>query len=496
MNAVPGQFGRIALRGGLLTGGAQAIKMAVQFLSVVVLARLLAPEDFGLVASVGPIVAFVGLFQNLGLQQAVIQRGEIDQRQLNQVFWVSALVGLCCTAIVAALAPAVATFYGDARMAGITLAAAVPLLFGSLAALPLALMNRHLKFGQLAVNDVITAVAGLLATVGSAYAGLGYWSLVLGPAFAAVVALLAAWRVARWTPDRPELRLDRDILSFGANLTGFNLVNFFARNLDTVLIGKFSGAAELGYYDRAYKLLLFPLQNITQPLTRLMIPLLSRIQDDKARFRKIYMETNWLLAAVTAPGIAALTLTSAQVVGALFGERWLPVAPIFAWLGIASLTQPISNTTGWIFICQGKTRTMFRWGLYSSAVTVAAFVVGMQWGAVGVAAAYAISGYVLRIPVLAVLLHRVGPVTAGDFLTVQGLFVVSALLAWLAFQSLPGALIGADLIAIAIALVLNYTIAFILALLLPQSRKALATTLYRILGEAMKGKRANSAPSH
>jgi O-antigen/teichoic acid export membrane protein len=481
VNAAPGQFGRIALRGGLLTGGAQGIKIAVQFFSVVILARLLAPEDFGLVASVGPIVAFVGLFQNLGLQQAIIQRREITQRQLNQVFWVSALVGLCSSVIVAALAPAVAAFYGDTRMTGITLAAGLPLLFGSLAALPLALMNRRLKFGQLAVNDVITAVAGLLTTIAAAYAGLGYWSLVLGPAISALVALLAAWRVARWTPDRPELRLDREILSFGANLTGFNLVNFFARNLDTILIGKFAGAVELGYYDRAYKLLLFPLQNISQPLTRLMIPLMSRIQDDKPRFRDIYMETNWLLAAVTAPGIAALTCTSAQVVGILFGDRWLAVAPIFVWLGIASLTQPISSTTGWIFICQGQTRTMFRWGVYSSVVTVAAFIVGMRWGAVGVAAAYAISGYVLRIPVLAVLLHRLGPVSAGDFLIVQGLFIVSALLAWLGFRSLPEALIArSDLVAVVVALVLNYAIALILMLLLPQPRKALAAALSRI----------------
>lgn len=483
MNAAPGQFGRIALRGGMLTGGAQGIKIAVQFLSVVVLARLLAPEDFGLVASVGPIVAFIGLFQNLGLQQAVIQRSEISQRQLNHVFWVSALVGLCCSLIVAALAPVVAAFYGDTRMTGITLAAGAPLLLGSLAALPLALMNRRLKFGQLALNDVITAVAGLLATVAAAYAGLGYWSLVIGPAVSALVALVAAWRVARWRPDKPSFRIDREILSFGANLTGFNLVNFFARNLDTILIGKFSGATELGYYDRAYKLMLFPLQNISQPLTRLMIPLMSRIQDDKQRFRGVYMDTNWLLAAVTAPGIAALTLTSSQVVGLLFGERWLAVAPIFAWLGVASLTQPISNTTGWIFICQGKTATMFRWGVYSSAVTVVAFIVGMHWGAVGVAAAYAISGYVLRIPVLAVLLHRIGPVTAADFLIVQALFIVAALVSWGIFRLLPAQMTsGADIVTVAVAIVLNYAIALVLMLLLPQARKALTNALGRIAG--------------
>ncbi|TIW70360.1 MAG: lipopolysaccharide biosynthesis protein, partial [Mesorhizobium sp.] len=237
----------------------------------------------------------------------------------------------------------------------------------------------------------------------------------------------------------------------------------------------------LGYYDRAYKLLLFPLQNITQPLTRVMVPLLSRIHEDKARFRDLYVRTNWMLAAVTMPGIAALTLTSEQVVALLFGPRWTAVAPIFAWLGIASLMQSVSSTTGWIFICQGKTKTMFHWGIYSSLTTVASFIVGLHWGAVGVAAAYAISGYVLRVPVLAVLVHRVGPVTAGDFLIMQGLFIVSSLLAWLAYLELPASLTGqSDLLAVALALCLNYGLALILMLIFPQSRGMLSATLPNI----------------
>ena len=472
-----GSMRRIALRGGALTAAAQVVRMVIQFLSVIVLARLLIPEDFGLMAAVSPIAGFVGLFQNLGLQQAVIQRKEITQQQLNQVFWISALVGVCCTAVLAALAPAVAAFYGDQRMTAITVATALPLFLGSLAALPLALMNRHLKFGQLAWNDVISALAGFAATAIAAYGGLGYWSLALGPAVAAAVALVDAWWSTGWLPGSPTLRVDRDIISFGANLTGFNLVNFFARNFDNILIGKYSGPIELGYYDRAYKLLLFPLQNITQPLTRVMIPLLSQIQDDKPRFRSIYLRTNWLLAAVTMPGIAALTLSAQPVIGILFGPQWQPVAPIFAWLGIASLTQPVSSTTGWIFICQCKTKALFQWGVYSSLTTVLSFVGGLKWGATGVAAAYAISGYILRVPVLAVMLQRVGPVSAVDFLQMQGLFVISSLAAWGGYYAVgQSGYVMPDLLAIAVSVVLNYGIALILALMLPTSRSVLATT--------------------
>ncbi|WFU07228.1 lipopolysaccharide biosynthesis protein (plasmid) [Rhizobium sp. CB3171] len=472
----------VALRGGFVTAAAQVLKIIIQFLSVLVLARLLIPEDFGLIASVSPIAAFVGLFQNLGLQQAVVQRKEISEHQLNQVFWASTFIGIGCTAVLTIAAPIVAAFYGDPRMTAITVATALPLFLGSLAALPLALMNRHLQFGQLAFNDVISAAAGFLATALAAWKGFGYWSLAIGPAITAAVTLLAAWWTTRWLPGKPVLRVDGDIISFGANLTGFNLVNFFSRNLDNILIGKYSGAVELGYYDRAYKLLLFPLQNITQPLTRVMIPLMSQIQDDKVRFRQIYVRTNWLLAACTIPGIAAVTCSAEPVVGLLFGQQWLPVAPIFVWLGIAGLIQPVNNTTGWIFICQGKTKAMFHWGIYSSLTTVAAFVIGLQWGAVGVAAAYAITGYILHLPVLAMTLQRIGPISAVDFLSMQALFLISSLLAWLGYYFLmQHGQLSSDIIAIAASLVLNYGTAFILVMLLPSSQKVFSLLASNLL---------------
>ncbi|MBN9075603.1 MAG: lipopolysaccharide biosynthesis protein [Rhizobiales bacterium 65-79] len=472
MNQEPLHFGRVALRGSLMTGVSQAVRIGVQFVSVAVLARLLAPQDFGLVAAVGPVVAFVGLFQNLGLQQAVVQRSGIDKDQLNRMFWVMTAVGLSCTVVVLLISPAIAWFYGDPRMRNIAILAGLPLLIGSMAGLPLSLLNRRLRFGQLAMLDAASAVLGFLLAAAAAWRGLGYWSLLIGSAASAAITLAGAWRCSRWTPGPPDFRIDRDILSFGANLTGFNLVNFFARNLDNILIGKYSGTVELGYYDRAYKLLLFPIQNIVTPLSRVMIPLLSRVQHDKQRFREIYLRTTWMLAFVTAPGIAALVLTSDQVVDLLFGPKWQAVSPIFAWLGIAGLVQSANNTTGWIFICQGKTGTMFRWGIYSSVTTIAAFLVGLPWGAAGVAAAYAISGYLLRTPVLAVAVHRVGPVSGYDFALVQFFYVGSSIAAWLLLHFFPGIFLrSSDFADIVVAALLCYGLAVLFTLAVPGPRR-------------------------
>jgi O-antigen/teichoic acid export membrane protein len=173
------------------------------------------------------------------------------------------------------------------------------------------------------------------------------------------------------------------------------------------------------------------------------------------------------------PGIEALVLTSDQVVDLLFGPKWHPVAPIFAWLGIAGLVQSASNATGWIFICQGKTRTMFRWGIYSSAVTIAAFLLGLPWGAVGVAAAYAISGYIQRVPVLAATVHRVGPVSGYDFALVQLFYVASSVVGWAVTRLFPGVFMQSnDLAAIALTVTLCYGLAILFTLAAPTPRRA------------------------
>jgi len=233
-----------------------------------------------------------------------------------------------------------------------------------------------------------------------------------------------------WRPQKPNLKLEKDVVGFGVNLTGYKLVNFFFRNLDNALIGRYAGTASLGYYDRAYKLLLFPLLTINEPLSRVFIPTLSRMQDDKEKLRNVFLKICGLLTLATVPGVAALTIIPDEIIRLAFGDKWLPVAPIFVWLGLAGLLEPLMNATSWLFIAQGKTKTMFRWGTFSSMATIAAFVIGLPWGAVGVAAAYAISGYCLRMPSLLYTLHKMGPVKAIDLIKTQTPFLIAAALTW------------------------------------------------------------------
>ncbi len=474
------QITRHALRGGVAMASAQIVKIAVQFLSIVVLSRLLSPEDFGLVAAIAPVIAFVTLFQDLGMQQAVVQRATLSHEQKNDVFWVTAALALACCVVVVLASPGVAWFYGDRRLMALTAAAGLPLLLGCTGTLPVGLLNRDMQFKRLAVLDVASSLLGFAATAIAAWMGMGYWSLLLTPMVTTLVMVGGAWTGCGWRPDAPRWRgIDREIVAFGANLTGFSFMNYFSRNLDNILIGRASGAIELGYYDRAYKLLLFPLQNINAPLARVMVPLMSRLQENKVELKRVYLVAVRYLTFLVVPGMAGAITVSPELVELLFGPRWAAVAPIFTWLGVAGLLQPLNNSTGWIFISQGHTRTMFRWGMYSAFSTILSFIVGLQWGAVGVAAAYAISDYLTRTPFLWMIVGRVGPVRLRDMLMIQMPLLAAAGGTWLLVQyGLRTQLQGIPLIAAAIGI--SYLLAILLTASHAEGRNMLGTMLKKL----------------
>lgn len=476
---VPTSLSGRALRGGVIIGTAQLIRIGVQFCSVIVLSRLLSPQDFGLVGCVTPVITFVGLFQDLGYGQAIIQRREISQNQISSLFWVTAALGLASSLVAALCSPAVAWFFHDSRLALLTIAVSITLLFGSLGAIPNGLLNRRLNYRGLAITDASAAAVALGSAVISALLGARYWSLIVAAWSSSFLTTFGYWTFARWRPNRPSLKfVDREIGLFGANLTGFTFVNYFSRNLDNVLIGRQLGTAALGYYDRAFKLLSFPIQHLNAPLYSVMTPLLSRVQDDKPRFRAMFLRAAGQLTLFVVPAMAALVSVSHDFVLLAFGPRWEPVAPIFFFLGIVGMVQPLTNATGWILIAQGRTDVMFRLGIVTSLITVASFFVGLHFGgAVGLAAAYAIAESLIKAPLQYAVLHRVGPVTARDLcgLQVPLLFAAGFTLAVVTFvfrQSLG----MHGILVIASALAISFASALLVTAIRPQGREVLRET--------------------
>ena len=489
---IAGSLSGHALRGSVIIGSAQLVRVSVQFLSVVILSRLLSPQDFGLVACVSPVIAFVSMFQDLGYGQAIVQSREISQEQISSIFWTTAALGLVCAVTTVLASPGVAWFFHDSRLVLLTIGASVSVMLGSLTAVPGGLLNRRLQFRGLALSDGLAALIGLVSAVAAALAGARYWSLIISTIATSVATVVGYWATARWRPSRPRWRtVDREIGSFGANLTGFTFVSYFARNLDNVLIGRKLGSIELGFYDRAFKLLSFPIQNINGPLYSVMTPLLSRVQDDRARFRAMFLRSAGQLTLLLVPAMAGLVAASQDAVVLVFGPRWEPVAPIFFYLGIVGMVQPLTNATGWILIAQGRTDVMLRLGIITSAITASSFFLGLHFGgAVGLAAAYAIAECLLKAPIQYGVLHRVGPVTFGDFCRMQIplLLAAGSTIAIVRFV-LSDMMELHGILHVATALALSYALAIVVTATRPSGRMVLKESwgLARRLGRRREG---------
>lgn len=408
-------FAGRSIRGGAITVVAQLVKVVAQFGVTVVLARLLRPEAFGLVAMVAVIVAFLELFKDFGLSAATVQRDTLTHGDVSALFWVNVGLGVAAGLLMVPLAPLLAWFYREPALVGVTLWLGIGFVLSGLSTQHLAVMRRQMRFTALAMILMWSEIIGMSVAVIAAYAGADYWALVAQRLVWAACIAAGAWVFCAWRPGRPAgFRQVRDLLRFGGHVTGSNLVGAFVRNLDQVLIGWYWGATPLGLYERAYKILLLPINNLNAPLYSVAMPTLSRLVDQPARYRRAYLGAVEKLNMVTMPCAALLIADPGDVVRVLLGAQWLAATPIVAWLGLAALYYPIGFTCSWLFMTQDRTAEMFRWGLTGSALNAAFIVGGLAFGPVGVAASIAVGGLVIRIPLLFWLVGRRGPVSRGD----------------------------------------------------------------------------------
>ena len=483
-----------SVRGGIITVGAQILKVIAQFGVTIVLARLLRPEAFGLVAMVAVIVAFLELFRDFGLSAATVQRENITHADVSALFWVNVGLGVAASLLMILLAPLLAWLYREPALVDVTLWLAVGFVLSGLSTQHLAIMRRQMRFTTLAMILMWSEIIGMTAAVIAAYDGADYWALVAQRLIWVLCIAAGAWTFCRWRPGRPAgLGRVRDLLRFGGHVTGSMVVGTFARNLDQILIGWYWGATPLGLYERAYKILMVPINNLNAPLYSVAMPALSRLTDQPARYRRAYLGTVEKLNMVTMPCAALLIAAPTLVVHVLFGEQWLAAAPIVAWLGVAALYHPMGYTCSWLFMTQDRTAEMFRWGLIGSALNAAFIVGGLPFGPVGVAASFAVGGLVIRMPVVFWIVSRRGPVSFGNLVRSMLPSSVAALLIVGALWSLRGAgLVALDspLRSLALAVAITVALALVCFASLPQSRHALVE--FAKLPQILIGRRANA----
>ena len=385
-----------SVRGGIVTIAAQASKFILKFGSTVILARLLAPEDYGLIGMATVVIGFVEYFKDLGLSTATIQRQKINHQQISTLFWINLGVGCLVALIVAGIAPAIASFYQEPRLQGITRALAINFVFGSLTVQHQALLRRQMQFTSLAKIEIASMAMGVAAATLGGYYGLSYWALVLMLMVTALTNAIGVWLACGWRPGLP--RTDSEIgsmLAYGGNLTGFGLVNYFSRNLDNILIGRRWGSGQLGLYAQAYRLLLLPIQQINNPINSVALPTLSSLQTEPEKYSRYYYKAILLITTLGMPIVAFMFATADELILLMLGKQWLGVVPIFKFLMPAAFVGTFNVAGGWVYQSLGRTDRQFRVGMVMAAINSLIFFVSVNWGALGVAKAYGISQPIL-----------------------------------------------------------------------------------------------------
>lgn len=378
-------------------------RQALAFVVTAVLARLLPPEAYGLLGMALTVTGFVAIFSDLGTASALIQRRRLSGDLTSSIFWVNVLLGLLTTAVVVLIAPWAALFYHEAQVTPVLRVLSFSFVIYGLSVTQQALLTRQMEFRKLARIELISSAAGAVVGIGMAASGMGVWSLVGQTLCESIVATVLSWVALPWRPQRKlDWILVRSVASYSLNLSGFQVLNYFMRNADNVLVGRYLGRTALGYYSLAYRLMLYPLQSVTRVLGRVLFPVFSRLQENNARFRRAYLRVCASISIITFPVMLGLMAVARPFVSAAFGARWMPVANLLMILAPVGMVQSIVATAGNIYTAKGRTDWMFRWAIVKSVLMVLSFAVGLRWGVVGVAAAYAIATWLVLYPNFAI----------------------------------------------------------------------------------------------
>jgi PST family polysaccharide transporter len=473
-----------AVNGALAIGLAQLAKLPFQAASLLVLPRLLQPVDYGIYAMVDPIVAICGLVLSFGITQALVQAPGLQRAQMSGLFWMMAGAGVFSALLFLAASPFIGAFFSEPRAGHVAAASASFLVIAGLSNIPEALLVRQMKFGWLAIISLASVATGLVASVIAAMMGAAYWSLTIGYAATVLTTLVGGWMAVGWWPvEKPEFRGLKTYLKFGGAVMSSDVATLVAREADAILIGRFAGAAQLGFYDRGNKLTLIPIQRIHRVLETLMVPILSRIRDEGERYRYAYLRVIRQLMLFATPGVTAVAVTAPVLIPFLIGEQWAPAAPIFTWLALSAWHRPVSLTMNFLFISQGRARDYFVWSVFSAVTSVASFIVGLRWGAVGVAAAFALSDVLVRLPFLWWWVTRVGPIKQINLYTSALPFAAGSLASLallLPLQQLP---FPNDFTLLAVSAVTGYGVAWGVIALFATGRKTMADSIHLVRTE-------------
>lgn len=413
------RVGARTIKGGAIVVGAQILRVALQILGIAVLARLLAPDQFGLVAMAGAVMAAVSALTALNASTASVQREHLDQDTASGLLAVSFAVAFASLGLAALATPIGVSVFQEPQLTLVVLGLAASAPLNALGSQHYALLMRNMKWMTLQIASVSGFAAGTLAAIVAAWLfDAGYWALVIQSWASAVVSTAMSWALCPWRPSKVnDWSGVKASLRFSLNITATGLLSYVHRQLDNILIGWRWGPTELGFYSRAYNLLMTSLNVLSGPLGSTIVPAMSRLQKEPGRWRAAYLDA---LAVITIIGGAMACILyggAAPLVEIVLGDNWGPTTLMFSNLTISMLASIPAATVGWIYISLARTDRMLRWSLIAVPIYVAAFLIGLPFGAAGLALAYSISHYLTFLPCMWMATRQTN-ITIADVLAV------------------------------------------------------------------------------
>jgi O-antigen/teichoic acid export membrane protein len=374
------------VRGGLAKLSGQAANSIVRLGFLVVLARLLNPEDFGIVAMVTVVTNLLTIFANAGLGTGTIQSLTINNDQISTLFWINVLIGALLALLCLAAVPALVAFYHEPRLSWVMIAIASTFIVNGAGVQHLALLQREMRYVAIAVIDTVSQLAGAVIGIGMAFAGYGYWSLVVATIAERVVATAGVWIALPWIPGAPRRRSGlRPILLMGGTWTLNNVVVNIAYNLDKFLLGRFWGADALGLYGRANQVISVPVHMINGAVGAIVFSALSRLQDDPVRLKNYYLQSHSLVMSLTIPITIFSALFANEIVLIALGPKWIATVPIFRLMTPTVLIFGTINPLAWLLYSIGLQRRSLNLALVIAPLMTVASIVGLPYGPTGVA---------------------------------------------------------------------------------------------------------------
>lgn len=387
------------IRGAFAKVLAQAANLLLRLGSMMVLARLLGPKDFGLVGMATAVIGILNLFKDFGLSTASVQRANVTDEQISTFFWINMLVGTALGILSAAMAPFIAKFYHEPGLFWITIVLAVGFVFNAAGIQHSAVLQRHMRFTALAAIDTLSLVISTAVGIGMALLGCGYWALVGMTLVAPLVTTVGLWLNSAWIPGRP--RKDpglRPMIRFAGTITLNGIVVYVAYNLEKVLLGRYWGADAVGIYGRAYQLSNIPTDNLNSSVGGVAFSALSRLQHDPERLRSYFLKGYSLVLAMTVPTTIVCGLFASDAVSVVLGPKWREAAPLFRFLAPTILAFAMINPFAWLLFAIGKIERSLKIALVIAPLVISAYLLGLPYGPKGVAIGYSTAMVLWIVP--------------------------------------------------------------------------------------------------